>query len=148
MKKLILIFLVLSMFPLASAYYENQTFTQLQIDNLDISTLTKEDIDLHPTGYSTYRYLLYINFDYLDIFPDGNGYRAQYVSGRISISAYDVIKGCLKPTKLQIFTCVRDEIVPDKTDLFLDYVKGNVLFYNSEIKGELISWVDEWIASY
>lgn len=148
MKRLILLFIFLALIPSVIAFTDGQTFNQNQIDSYNVSTLTKEDLDLHPTGYSTYRYLLYINFDYLDIFPDGNGYRAQYVSGRISISAYDIVKGCLKPTKLQIFTCVRDEIVPDKTDLFLDYVKGNVLFYNSEIKGELISWVEEWIASY
>ena len=141
--------LVLSMFPLASAFTEGQTFTQTQIDNFDITTLNKNDIDLQLTGYSIRnRYSAILYYDYLEIFPDGQGvYVANYTSNGFIINAVEFGQECYTAgiSKADYITCIQDVYIEGKTDKFLDYVRYDIFYYKTGVKSALLAWLDTLI---
>jgi len=151
MKKILITLAILLMFPLVNAFYDGQTFTQTQIDNYDVSTLTKQDIDLHPTSYTILtRYSVKVYYDYLEIYPQIDGtYLVQYSHGRVIWNAEEMGEMCYNvtnpPTHQAYLDCVVNTYIPSKTDRFLNYVRHDAMYYKTGIRSYLINLLNGWI---
>lgn len=147
MKKLLIFFGILLLFPLASAFYEGQTFTQSQIDGYDILTLTKQDIDLHATSYRVLsRYSVLVYYDYLEIYPQpDNTYIANYSHNYIILNAVEMGQMCYNQNNAVTLNCIKNVYIEGKTDLFLNYVRYDVNYYKTGIKNALLAWLDSLV---
>jgi len=145
MKNKILITIIAGIFliGMVSAWEVGDTFTQSQIDKVNMSSLTKSDLSCQAEGWHIESRVLHVDYSCL-------------VLDKID-GLYEVVKPVrsYKVGSLKVFACVFLHDVPfckekyrqsarDEVSFFLDLVKKRMEGYQTIDEYDIGEWFDDW----
>lgn len=129
-----------------SAYEEGQTVTQQQLDNLDVNTLTINNLECRYDGYRyESRRNAYILWSCLDINPNGNGYiivREQKAT-RINPVA---LRQCASENGIEYCKALVRQKIREKVFDNFENLKQKIRDYQTDT--QLDNWVREVLENY
>ena len=134
-----------------SEFSEDQIFTQEQIDEYDVTTLTRDDIQLTLVNFTiTNRYSIGVYYNYLELMPfEAGTYKAVLMKNkRVTWNAAEMGKMCdteMGISKLAYLDCFLNEYIPSKNEKFLNYIKYDIYYYKTGVRSYIVNLLNSWI---